>query len=156
MLHDPDILTGLLLTLLALVLVLTFALFFLSGRGSRRSRARVEHAAEGERAAEILLESLGYEILERQASRRWTMRIDGEDREILARADFIVQRSGLTWVAEVKTGALATDPTYPPTRRQLLEYLFVFDPDGLLLVDPDAKRVFDVSFPGLEEEEPEE
>jgi hypothetical protein len=36
---------------------------------------------------------------------------------------------------------------YPPTRRQLLEYWFVFEPDGLLLVDVEAGVVSAIVFP---------
>ena len=61
------------------------------------------------------------------------------------RADLLVEarsRSGFLrgqrFVAEVKTGERAIDPTHPATRRQLMEYLHVFEVDGVLLVDREA------------------
>jgi hypothetical protein len=63
------------------------------------------------------------------------------------RADLLVQRDGALFVAEVKTGSRAPDPSFPATRRQLLEYLMVFEPDGLLLVDMEREAVMEVEFP---------
>lgn len=130
--------------LLAALVLLALWVFALSRRGSARSRARVRRAQRGEAAAERLLEELGYTIVERQARGRWTLWLDGEAEEVEVRADLIVERDGLRFVAEVKTGDLATDPLYPPTRRQLLEYWVAFEPDGLLLVDVEAERVIGV------------
>ena len=97
--------------------------------------------------AERLLRRQGFSIVDRQVARSWIVDVDGEKWEASVRADLLVERDGQTYVAEVKTGSLAPDPLYPPTRRQLLEYLFVFDPDGLLLVDVEQGAVREVVFP---------
>lgn len=131
------------LTLAALALLALWVLA-LSRRGSTRSRARVRRAQRGEEAAEALLEDEGYTVVERQAPGSWSLRLDGEEFEVQVRADLIVEREGLRYVAEVKTGSLATDPLYPPTRRQLLEYWVAFEPDGLLLIDVEAGRIIEV------------
>ena len=124
-------------------------------RGSRRSRSRNRRAQIGEGAAERLLERAGFAILERQLHTTWSMMVDGTAREVRSRADLLVQarrvrgiRRGAVFVAEVKTGTTAPDPTHPATRRQLLEYLHVFDAHGVLLVDMEAQRVHRVAFPG--------
>ena len=98
-----------------------------------------------------LLEAHGYRILEEQARGRWAVEVDGEDHEVDLYADMIVERGGARFVAEIKTGDRAPDPLRPATRRQLLEYLLAFEPDGLLLVDMDAETIHTVAFPGLEE-----
>jgi hypothetical protein len=59
----------------------------------------------------------------------------------------MVLRGGRRFVAEIKTGDQAPDPSFPATRRQLLEYQLVFEVEGLLLVDMAAGRVRTVSFP---------
>ncbi|MCB9742678.1 MAG: hypothetical protein H6740_08765 [Alphaproteobacteria bacterium] len=138
---------ALLLLLAALVLALWFALWRLRGRMGRRSRARNRRALAGEGAAETLLEDEGFVILERQARREAWMEIDGEPVAFGVRADLLVERDGLLYVAEVKTGERAPDPRHAATRRQLLEYQRVFEPDGLLLVDAEAGRVLEVLFP---------
>ena len=142
-----DILLWLLIAVLSvLCLVLVLALRLSQGKASRASRARNAHAQWGEQEAERLLENAGYAIIERQVARSWAMEVDGEGFEASVRADLLVKRGGQLFVAEVKTGRLAPDPLYPPTRRQLLEYLFVFDPDGLLVVDVESRSIREVVF----------
>lgn len=142
-----DILLWLLIAVLSvLCLILVLALRLSQGRASRASKARNAHAQWGEQEAERLLEDAGYAIVERQVARSWAMSVDGVDTEASVRADLLVKRDGQVFVAEVKTGRLAPDPLYPPTRRQLLEYLFVFDPDGLLVVDVESRSIREVEF----------
>lgn len=138
---------ALLLLLLALVLGLALALWRQRGRMGRRSRARNRRALAGEDDAERLLEAEGFLILERQARREAWMEVDGEPVAFGVRADLLVERDGLLYVAEVKTGERAPDPKHAATRRQLLEYQRVFEPDGLLLVDVEAAQILEVVFP---------
>jgi hypothetical protein len=77
--------------------------------------------------------------------------VDGEEHGVEVIADMLVERDGWRFIAEVKTGELAPDPLRPATRRQLLEYLLAFEPDGLLLVDMVQQTVHEIAFPGLEE-----
>ena len=72
--------------------------------------------------------------------------LDGEAQDFEVRIDLLVQRDDQVFVAEVKTGVLAPDPAYPPTRRQLREYAGLFDDCGLLLVDVEAGTVTEVCF----------
>ena len=137
----------LLLLLVVVCLFLTVAWRRALSRGSRRQRDRMRRAQAGEEAAEILLEELGYTIVSRQESRSWPIVVDGEQFDAKVRADLVVTRDDETWIAEVKTGDTAPNPLHPATRRQLLEYLFVFDPDGILLVDVEMGDVMEVAFP---------
>ncbi|MFT5586977.1 MAG: hypothetical protein ACI9VR_004582 [Cognaticolwellia sp.] len=136
----------LLLLIAALAAVAALMWWRASKRAGWASRARNQRAQSGEQAAEELLESLGYEVLERQLSGEWKLEVDGETVRAGVRADLLVQRDGLVFVAEVKTGTLAPHLSYAPTRRQLLEYWFVFGPDGLLLVDMESMVVREVRF----------
>jgi Holliday junction resolvase-like predicted endonuclease len=106
---------------------------------------------QGERQAVALLESHGYRVIEAQLRGHWWIEVDGEEQRVEVIADLLVERDGHRWIAEVKTGDLATDPTRPATRRQLLEYLLAFEPDGLLLVDMDRESICEIGFPGLED-----
>lgn len=137
--------------LLVVVAVLWVAWRRARDRVRRGNRARQELAYDGERRAVKLLAREGYRVVERQLSRYWSMEVDGEPVEVGCRADLLViDSAGDLYVAEVKTGDLAPDPTRSTTRRQLLEYWLVFDVDGVLLVDMAARRVHTVSF-GLRE-----
>lgn len=118
-------------------------------RGSRRSRWRNRRAQGAESEAERLLEQEGYRLLERQVAGSFMMEIDGRPVQVSCRADLLVERGGLVYVADVKSGRSAPDPTFPATRRQLLEYLIAYDVDGVLLVDMEARRVHAVSFPAI-------
>lgn len=110
-------------------------------------RARCAHATRGEARAEGLLSGRGYEILGRQATGSWTVRVDGSDVPVEVRADYLVERGGRRFVAEVKTGHAAPRIQSSATRRQLLEYRFAFEVDGVLLVDAEADTVREVVFP---------
>jgi hypothetical protein len=140
--------------LLAAALGLLFLLALIGwGRARRRlaraNRGRQRLARWAERAAERLVQRAGYKILERQALRRWHLRIDGRLRQVSSRVDLLVERRGRRFVADVKTGDLAPDPTKPATRRQLLEYLLLFGADGALLIDMEKRRIREVEFPDL-------
>ena len=132
-----------------LLLLALFAWWWETLRGSRRSKARLRVAAKGESDAEALLADAGYEILDRQVRRVWSLEIDGELIDVICRADLLVARAGREFIAEVKTGNFAPDPSRPATRRQLLEYQIVFPVDGVLLVDMVARRIHTVHFPAL-------
>src|SRR5207253_1825302 len=113
----------------------------------RETARRARVAFQGEREAERMLQALGFRVVERQARASFDILVDGEPVEIEVRADLLVARDGRTYVAEVKTGARAPDPTHPPTRRQLLEYALVFGASEILLVDVPAGAVREVAFP---------
>lgn len=132
---------------LAAVLSLALLLWLRSGDASRRSRARVHRAQRAEDAAEALLEAAGYAIEDRQVRGELVVEIDGVPETVTSRADLLVSRDDRWFVAEVKSGALVTNPKHPSTRRQLLEYQLTFDVDGILLVDMETERIVAVRFP---------
>jgi hypothetical protein len=135
------------LLLIAAVVLALIVAWRMATRGSRASVARNRRAQRGEAAAEQLLESEGFVVVERQASRTWSFDVDGEEQQAGVRADLLVERDERIYVAEVKTGTRAPDPRHPATRRQLLEYWLVYQPDGLLLVDMERGEVREVVFP---------
>lgn len=114
---------------------------------SRRARRRGARAVQGEREAELLLDELGYRVIDRQISTVWTIQCDGESLEVDLRADLLVTRDGRRYVAEVKTGDYAPQLSNAATRRQLLEYRVAYDVDSVLLVDVEAGHVQEVIFP---------
>jgi len=62
-----------------------------------------------------------------------------------ARPDFLVEKDGVQYIAEIKTGEVA-NPTNRNTRRQLHEYSYYSGHDVVLLVDPIKKSIKRLSF----------
>lgn len=110
--------------------------------------ARSDYAKAAEEDAGELLKKKGYRILEKKKRETIITYVNGEPHMSYVEADYLVAKNGKTYVAEVKTGN-CTDPTDPTVRRQLLEYDYVYSPDGLLLVDmvERAIHVVDFDFP---------
>ena len=94
---------------------------------------------------ERFLKQRGFKILidSREDS---NMLVDGERVSFEVRADLLVRKRFKTYIAEVKTGQLAPDPSAAQTRRQLLEYSLIFQEHGLLLVDMETKRSREITF----------
>jgi len=128
------------------VLALVIARAWRRWRGSRRAKRRGARAVRGEAAAIALLEDAGYAIIARQQRIIWEPIVDGEALPIELRCDYLVERGGERFVAEVKTGEVAPDVATAATRRQLLEYRVAFDVDGVLLVCPERDTIHVVEF----------
>lgn len=131
----------------AAVIALWLAARWRRWRGSVRARRRAVRAGAGEQAAIALLEDEGYVIADRQARIVWAPLVDDEPLELELRADYLVERAGERFVAEVKTGEVAPSLHSAATRRQLLEYSVAFDVDGVLLVCPERGEVHRIEFP---------
>lgn len=131
-------------------LVVALVLAWLLRRAVRSARARYRgrRAASAERRAERLLERGGYRVAARQERLRWQLWCDGDPVEIEVRADLLVERDGQRFVGDVKTGAYAPNITLAATRRQLLEYWYAYDVDGVLLIDMESERIRLVEFGG--------
>lgn len=138
---------GLLLVVVGVLVGVLVGLWVARWLRGLASRTRNRVAQHGEGDAEAILARAGYRVVERQATARWSMSVDGEEVPVDVRVDLLVQRRGRRYVAEVKTGDRAPDPTHPPTRRQLLEYALVFDAREVLLVDVPAGNVRAIAFP---------
>ena len=100
----------------------------------------------GERRAWRILQNAGYRIVKRECVAEGTLALDGALQTFSVRADAIVSRKGRTFVAEIKGGALSARVSTRATRRQLMEYAWVFPVDGVLLVDSRNRRIHTVRF----------
>jgi len=107
---------------------------------------RAQRGREGESRAEGLLKKAGYTVLDAQVTRDTGIIVNGTLRPVKVRADLLVEKGGQTFVVEVKTGSVAPDPASAATRRQLLEYHYAFDVDGLLLADMERNELLTIGF----------
>jgi len=93
-----------------------------------------------------VLEQAGFRVRGEQVRKSWVVSVDGEQVRFELVADYVVERAGRPWVAEVKTGERALDLRFGPTRRQLLEYREAFGVEGVLLVDAEANSLREIHF----------
>jgi hypothetical protein len=114
----------------------------------RRTHRRLRRARAAEDRAATVLERLGYDIRGAEVSGSYDVHVDGRPVRVDLRADYVVERGGKRFVAEVKSGSAAPSIATSATRRQLLEYRVAFDVDGVLLVDGETERAHAVVFPG--------
>lgn len=124
----------------------------LGGRALPRRAGRDEGAGEPpapptpsaarEAAAAALLRGHGYAIVDVGSTAAVVTRVDGRARVRRVRADFLVTRDGKRYVARVRGGAARERSL----RRQLLDYVLAYRPDGVLLVDGARGRIRTVEF----------
>jgi hypothetical protein len=139
----------LLAALFGLLALQSARLFWLRSAAGRKMAAHRDLGARGERRARKLLKKHGYQITSEQVGGTYEMFVDDQTCPVRLRADFIVQKRGETYVAEVKAGVESVKVTGRSTRRQLLEYFFAFDVTGVLLVDMQAEKISEVAFPPI-------
>ena len=100
---------------------------------------------KGEKTSINLLKKNGYKILDEQIKLNGYFYIDGELNEFDLRPDLLVEKDGIQYIAEIKTGEVA-NPSNRNTRRQLQEYSYYSNQDIVLLVDPIERSIKKLSF----------
>lgn len=100
---------------------------------------------KGEKISINLLEKNGYKILDEQIKLNGYFFIDDDLKYFELRPDLLVEKDGVQYIAEIKTGEVA-NPTNRNTRRQLHEYSYYSGHDVVLLVDPIKKSIKRLSF----------
>jgi hypothetical protein len=116
-------------------------------RETWRARAHNARGRRAEQAASKLLEARGYHIVARQARITYVVRQDEKDQNVELILDFVVEKGGERFAAEVKSAGAAAGIERADTRRQLLEYQLALGGERVLLVDPERGLVTVVAFP---------
>lgn len=137
---------GLILILICSVLLLWFLLRRSAQKAGQSAQRRNQKAVDGEQVAREILTRYGFTIVSHQHREQSHFYVDRERVSIEVRLDFVVEKEGQRYVAEVKTGQHAPDPSWPATRRQLLEYALIFPDWPILLVDVPAQKVHLIEF----------
>ena len=100
---------------------------------------------KGEQNSIMLLEKNGYKVLDEQIKLSGYFFIDDKLNEFDLRPDLLVEKDGIQYIAEIKTGEVA-NPSNRNTRRQLHEYSYYSNQEIVLLVDPIRKSIKRLSF----------
>jgi len=105
-----------------------------------RRRGRI-----GETKAIRLLEKYGYKIIQSQVQLPGYLYVDDDRLKFNSRADYLVERGGVQYLAEVKTGH-AAKVSNRNTRRQLFEYASLGKTDTIVLVNATSGTVNEIRF----------
>ena len=100
---------------------------------------------KGEGIAVKLLNKAGYEIIDEQVSFPGFLFENNNKIEYLVKPDFLVEKDGEKYIAEVKTGASALIQNRS-TRRQILEYSHLNQNKTVLLIDIENKKIKKIDF----------
>ena len=92
-----------------------------------------------------LLKKKGYRVLDEQIRLNGYFFIDDALNKFELRPDLLVEKEGIQYIAEIKTGDVA-NPVNRNTRRQLHEYSYYSGHDVVLLVDPIKKTIKKINF----------
>jgi Holliday junction resolvase-like predicted endonuclease len=115
-------------------------------RKRRKQRKRFERGRHQEIKAKDYLIKKGYAIVSSQKSYTHTFEVDGENVKAELIPDYVVKKNGKIYLVEVKTGKSAINIQNRNTRRQILEYDFVIDSDGIFLLDMENLEMKRVRF----------
>ena len=105
-----------------------------------RRRGRI-----GETKAIRLLEKYGYKIIQSQVQLPGYLYVDDDRLKFNSRADYLVERGGVQYLAEVKTGH-AAKVSNRNTRRQLFEYASLGKTNTIVLVNATSGTVNEIRF----------
>jgi hypothetical protein len=116
-------------------------------RETIRARAHNKRGKRAEQAAGRLLEERGYRLVARQSRKTYLVRQGETDQPVDLIIDFVVEKDGERFAAEVKTGGATAAIERADTRRQLLEYQLALGCRRVLLVDPERSLITILAFP---------
>ena len=112
----------------------------------RNQKKRFARGNQLELEARYFLENKGYNVVSEQEVHYHRFKVDGETQEAKLILDYIVKKGGKTYIVEVKSGKSAIYINNKSTRRQILEYDFVIENDGIFLLDMENKKMKLVNF----------
>ena len=112
----------------------------------RKLQKQFKRGNELEKEARYFLENKGYNILEEQYVHYHEYKVNGETHQSKLIIDYVVSRDNKTYLVEVKTGEKAISISDKNTRRQILEYYFAIDNDGVFLLDMENEELLKIEF----------
>ena len=135
--------------LFIVIALLLFALVKYKLADYKKKRAQKKRFARGnqlETEARSFLENKGYNVVSEQEIHYHRFKVNGEYHEAKLILDYVVSKGGKTYIVEVKSGKNAIYIKDKNTRRQILEYDFVIENDGVFLLDMENKKMQLVNF----------
>ena len=112
----------------------------------KAQKKRFERGNLLETEARYFLKKNGYIVISEQEIHHHKYLVNGEKRESKLILDYVVKKKGKKYIVEVKSGKSAISLKDKNSRRQLLEYDFVIENDGVFLLDMENKNMQLVKF----------
>ncbi|OYT10583.1 MAG: hypothetical protein B6I18_08345 [Bacteroidetes bacterium 4572_112] len=112
----------------------------------RKLQKQFKRGNELEKEARYFLENKGYTILEEQYVHYHEYKVNGETHQSKLIIDYVVSQNNKTYLVEVKSGKKAISISDKNTRRQILEYYFAIDNDGVFLLDMENEELLKIEF----------
>lgn len=136
----------------ALIIIIFVLLFVIAKykiddyRKKRAQKKRFQRAAEFEIRAKHFLEKKGFKIIGNQEVYYHKYEVNGVLKQSKLILDYVVSKDRNTYIVEVKSGKSAISINDKNTRRQLLEYDFVIENDGVFLLDMENEKLNLIKF----------
>ncbi|WP_430810258.1 MULTISPECIES: hypothetical protein [unclassified Carboxylicivirga] len=145
--HNQEHLALLLLLIIIIILMLFIIKYKVNNYWQERKvRKRFERGNKLELQARNFLKSKGYTIVDYQGNYEHHYIENGERHTASIQPDYIVKKNGRKYIVEVKSGFQAISARNKNTRRQLLEYDYVVENDGVFLLDMENHQMKLVQF----------
>jgi len=112
----------------------------------RKVKKRFERGNKLELQAKSFLKSKGFTMVDYQSTYEHKYMVDGEVQYAEIKPDYIVKKNGKKYIVEVKSGTTAISARNRSTRRQLLEYDYVVENDGVFLLDMENRDLKLIQF----------
>ena len=112
----------------------------------RKQKKRFSRGVMLENRARGFLRDKGYSIVSEQEICYHRYMVNGKNFESKIILDYVVQKNNKKYIVEVKSGKSAIHLKDKNTRRQILEYDFVIENDGVFILDMENKNMQLVEF----------
>ena len=129
-----------------ILLVIVVRYWYLDYSKRRKQKKRFKRGAQKEEEARSILIKNGYKVIDEQFVAIHNYKADGEDKEVKLIVDYVVSKGGKTYLVEVKSGKSAIYIENKNTRRQILEYDYAIDNDGIFLLDMENEEMHLIEF----------
>lgn len=129
---------------IVIIIVLLIALIKYKLATYRIKQAQKKRFARGlmlENEAFSYLKDLGYSIVDMQQTHYHQYEVNGKKQTSKLILDYLVEKEGKTFIVEVKSGNSAIYMQNSNTRRQLLEYDYTINSDGIFLLDMENRNM---------------
>ena len=113
---------------------------------NRKQQKRFKRGAKLEKKAKKLLIKKGYTILAEQYIAYHKFKVDNNTIQAKLIVDYIVEKGNEKYIIEVKSGQSANSIKNKDTRRQLLEYFYAVENDGVMLLDMENEVLHSIEF----------